>query len=474
MIGDTRGNRTIQADGRSAPYNRPSQEMVKRSPTIRPRLAICVAAALVGVIVTVASFYPGYMSTDSLAQFSDARTGTYDSGHPAIMSAVWSVLNRIVPGPLGMLLLHNLVFWVSLSLVVYLARIGSAAAGALILAIGLFPPNFIMLAQIWKDVGMGATLLSAYALLLLADRKQSRTLVIAGLGSLFYPLAVRYNGALAVLPLAIWGGCIATRVFSGGIRKSLIGGVGLGVAAFLLLLIMSVTTNRTLTGGRATYPIQTILSHDLAGISVRSDAFLMPRYVVSEVPTMNLEVLKTTYSPHLDSIFWRRDSLPTFPWVDDEERFSQLLFAWTSTVPTHLPQYFAHRWDVFRSQMSIGTPRVCYPYALGIQENEWGLTVLRSPLNLKVMEIINSLEHGLLFRGWFYLILVLAVPFILAAVFRATAIQTIVLGLSGAMYALGYLFVGQGCEFRFMWWPVLVTVLLPIVAFCKAGRDLDS
>jgi hypothetical protein len=459
---------TLQTDGHPGQNSYALHESIKRPSRTQPRSLLCASAALVGIIVTVSSFYPGYMSTDSLWQLRAARSVSFDDFHPPIMSAVWSILDRIVPGPLGMLVLHNLVFWASLALVVSLTRLGNLAAAALILAVGFFPPNFILLAHIWKDVGMGVTLLSAYALLLLADRRRSRALVIAGLCSLLYPLAVRHNAAFAVLPLSIWGGCIAVRVFRVGVRRPVLGGLGIGVAAFALLLFLAGTTNRILTGGRTTFPIQGILMHDLAGISVRSDVLLVPSYILAEVPTMEIGTLKLIYSPSIDSIFYRKDNLPALFYTSDEQKFYDLVATWKTVIPANLSHYLAHRWDVFRAQMSMGSRNVCYPYSSGIQENEFGLSVLKSPLNVKVMDFINRLQNSLLFRSWLYFILVITLPLGLAMMFRDTAIQTMALGLSGSMYAIPYFFLSQGCDFRYMWWPALATVLVPVAALCKA------
>jgi hypothetical protein len=62
-------------------------------------LPICV---LVGIIVTVAIFYPGYLSPDSLVQLSQGRSGVFNDWHPPVMSWLWGIFDRMIPGPLAM------------------------------------------------------------------------------------------------------------------------------------------------------------------------------------------------------------------------------------------------------------------------------------------------------------------------------------------------------------------------------------
>src|SRR5438309_1185367 len=68
-------------------------------------------AALLCMIFTVAVYYPGYMSPDSVVQLGQARFGVTSNYYPPLMAYIWAVTDRILPGPAGMLILHNLVFW---------------------------------------------------------------------------------------------------------------------------------------------------------------------------------------------------------------------------------------------------------------------------------------------------------------------------------------------------------------------------
>src|SRR4029079_14684594 len=51
--------------------------------------------------------HPGFMSFDSSWQLQEARAGHYTNWHPPVMAALWSILDRIVSGPAGMLMVQS-------------------------------------------------------------------------------------------------------------------------------------------------------------------------------------------------------------------------------------------------------------------------------------------------------------------------------------------------------------------------------
>ena len=120
----------------------------------------CCFAAAIGLSLTILTFFPGHMNRDALLQLSEARAMVFYDWHPPLMSWIWSGLDRVMPGPLGMFVFHNTLFWAGLGLVIYLLRLAPAPSAILILAIGLFPPIFSALGTVWKDVGMASSFLT--------------------------------------------------------------------------------------------------------------------------------------------------------------------------------------------------------------------------------------------------------------------------------------------------------------------------
>ncbi|MBA3357229.1 MAG: hypothetical protein H0U18_15075 [Pyrinomonadaceae bacterium] len=110
-------------------------------------------------------FYPGYMSPDSLDQWNQGRTRTFWDYHPPLMSMVWGILDRFIPGPFGMLLLHNAIFWTGAAVFWRHTRRKSILLGLGLSSFAFLPPVLALLSTIWKDVGLGASLFLASALL---------------------------------------------------------------------------------------------------------------------------------------------------------------------------------------------------------------------------------------------------------------------------------------------------------------------
>src|SRR4051812_38167548 len=94
-----------------------SQAWVIRS-RLKPRLVFFVAAAC--ALFTVAVYFPGYMSPDSVEQLRQARFGVPNNMYPPLMAYIWSITDKIWPGPAGMLILNNIVFWFSLAAIAFM------------------------------------------------------------------------------------------------------------------------------------------------------------------------------------------------------------------------------------------------------------------------------------------------------------------------------------------------------------------
>jgi hypothetical protein len=154
------------------------------------------AVLVAGFAVFVAYGFPGYMSTDSVQQLFEARTGHFSDGHPPLMAFEWRFLDRIVAGPILMLLVQGSVFLVGLY---YLLRrlLAPRAAAWTAIAIFLYPPVMTTMAVIWKDSQMAALLVSGTAAIL-SPRLRVR---VAGLALLAAACAIRYNALVAAVPL---------------------------------------------------------------------------------------------------------------------------------------------------------------------------------------------------------------------------------------------------------------------------------
>lgn len=110
-----------------------------------------------GWIGTLIAFYPGFMSTDSINQYSQTLSGVYNDHHPIIFAKLWSVLDDIVSGPFLMLLLQASIYWLAI-LILYLKK-KTYGKSRLIILMGFSPFLLSILGVIWKDIHFAVALL---------------------------------------------------------------------------------------------------------------------------------------------------------------------------------------------------------------------------------------------------------------------------------------------------------------------------
>jgi hypothetical protein len=426
-------------------------------PLSRATIALAVLAAAAGFAFTVVCYVPGYLTSDPIDQLTQARRHVYSDWHPPLMAWLWGQLDRIFPGPAGMLVFHAALFWGALTLVA-LSTFESAAwlPAGFTLVVGLLPPVFSLLGTIWKDVGMAAALLLAFGLLLHADRRGSRTALVLAVPALFYAFGVRHNAVIAVAPLVVWFGLIAARP-----RRRLLAAT---VSATLTLSFFALSSwiNYGLLNARHSYPTQQILVHDLAAVSIATKHYQLPEFMKEGGQPSTMDELGDVYTPQLiDPLFCCDDTVPRFNLTYDKRRFDELAKTWARVIPHNLKPYLAHRAEAFRLQLAIGEKDVCFPFQSGTDPNPLGLRFQHSPLNTRVTEFLTRFENSLLFRGWFYL--AVSAAGLLLSLIRRGSIRRAAMALaaSGFLYGAAYFFIGTTCDFRMAWWTAVSAIVLP-------------
>jgi len=398
------------------------------------------------------------MSPDSISQLAQGRQMSFSDWHPPVMSLLWGLLDRIAPGPAGMLILHNIMFWGGLSLFVYGLGLSQAWSVAAIFLVGFSPPVFALLSTIWKDVGMGCSLLLACGLLLWAERTRSKLAWGAAIVLLWYGLAVRHNAIIAVFPLATWAALISHSLLSSR-RDNSRSSRALRASLLVVLLVVAATSvNRLLTKTDSPRPVQQILVHDLVAVSLETNHLYLPDYLIAALSSRDVHALKPLYTPDGVVPLFCCD-IGRLPIVSEPYKFSQLRAEWRSTIPRHLGAYIKHRATVYESELGIGRATVCSPYWKGIDPNPFNLEFRPNSLNQRIMRILSKVSDSPLFRGWLYL----AILGVLLTLFWRSSSHDrtagIFIGMSGLLYTAGNFFVVTTCDFRMHWWIVLATYL---------------
>src|SRR6187549_308043 len=168
---------------------------------------------LFGFGLTLWAFYPGMLSSDSIASLGEGRSGIITDQNSPVMSYLLGSLDHIIAGTGLMLIIQVAVFWIAIALIWRAIYQRSLVAGLAVVLFPFLPQILSQIPTIWKDVGMAIALLMSVALVFFAKKTGSKTALFLSPIFLFYGLAARLNSLPAVLPIAIWSGFVAASLF---------------------------------------------------------------------------------------------------------------------------------------------------------------------------------------------------------------------------------------------------------------------
>ncbi len=417
-------------------------------------------AAAAGLTLVVAACHPGFMISDSISQLRQARTGEYSNLFPPTTAFVWRQLDRLVPGPLGMLLAQNLAFWSGLALVTR-ALLPAPSAALAVAAAGGLPPVFGWLGTVMIDVQMGSALLLASGLLLRARVHRSRALLAASLAPLAYATAIRHNAAFAMIPLALLTGMTARDLLWPHARAWRALAAGAACAALIAGTTSALNTRLT----RHRHWPDAILLHDILAISIASGEDFIPDRVRSDTAG-RLDHLVTLYDPYsADSLVWNAKPVP--PGARTQREYRETVDAWAVAVRRHPWVYVKHRARMLLPLLGIGEQHPTWPFRWGDDWNDLVPPYMETALGRRVHAALVATERSPLFCGWPYVAIAVAA---VALAWRRDA--AIALFAASALAYIAPLFViAPSATFRYLWWPVLVAVA---IATRTAARALAS
>lgn len=414
-------------------------------------------------------YYPGFMSGDSFSQYKQVKgVEALTTIHPVVLVYLWRCLDLVVPGPGGLFLFHLVVYWTAVLL--FASYVGSSAKGRVagVVALGLFPPTFIVSLHIWKDASMLVCSLLAVALLAWHLERPTRWLLLAAGLLLFYALAVRHNAVFGMLPLVFF---LATRVaaqrgWTSFARKA---GVFVVLAGLMLGGANVVNTYNV----RKFNMIGLLLGWDLSAVSVYSDQLLVPRelFVDASAPDeILLDRLKQQFtSDFCFPLFKSRVLNGYLP----REANRLLARIWARTMVQHWRTYLRHRIIVARRLLGLGMP-LCLPYHLyGIDGNEYGFRFVNrdTPVHQAMWSLMARVCTTHVYRPWVYLLPAVLVSAVVLRRGKAVwaspgLVLALTLSLGAVLSCCSLFLLAPGTEYRYMIWTVAGS-LWSLVLFAK-------
>lgn len=453
-----------------------------------------IAATLVcalGFCISLAINYPGFLTYDSVEQLLDARTGAYTDWHPPLMAAIWGVLDRIVPGSLGMLVLQSALVWVGTALLVRAWFSGAGTSPAWLVApaiVVLLPPVFSFSGAIVKDILMwGAFVLAlGLAATMRPFAVQPKTLFVlhaaATLAALMLAIMLRYNAVFAALPILAL--CALRAIGTPTLRRAIIAGV-VAVCGCAVLVAAGVRISNAM----AVYhrrPAMSVQIFDVSGVIAYLKDRDAQQALYDRIPAIirapgGLDKLLTVYP----SYYWEtpfaedareaafacplRDETPRlhrlsrfdtcFFVTDAESRAMQRL--WIDTIAHHPLLWLFHRIQMFRHVVGANDRHLWEGSfmrqakgrsltGVDLSGRIYGDKVPRpTRLQQAISDTFERLSNTWLYRPWIYLLLGAGV--VGTAVWRRdwAYLDTIVVGTSGLAHEAGLFFLAPSADFRY-------------------------
>jgi len=224
------------------------------------------------------------------------------------------------------------------------------------------------------------------------------------------------------------------------------------------------------------------LVHDLAGISARTDGYLMPAYVD---PRLDLPMLKGRYTPVSGDPLLFDMSNPIVKLVFHKAEADDLKRTWFWAVLRHPLDYLRHRLATFLCLLGIEAPQ---PYQLYQPDTDlfgahWHKLTDDMHIGNPDNAVLDFYRHRLMptlletpmFRGYAYDIALLAM-ILLALLRRRGARDAVIVALgSGALLHQAALFVASPAAlFRYLYPSVLITLAILLLTLSHPHRSPAS
>jgi hypothetical protein len=433
-----------------------------------PAVLAILAIVVVGFALSVAVFYPGYMTVDAAYVYKaidPSRRGDWQS---PVMSLVWGWIDPIAPGSLSMLLLMVMLYWASFALIGLTVARRSPWLGVAVPVLAFVPPAFALMGLIWRDVLFADAWLLAGALAFATARSRPALrwpAQILAMGLVAFGVLLRPNAIIAAPVLALY----VLWPWTFNLRRAaivLLPGALLGYA-----LIEGVYYN--LLKAERQKPLHSLLVFDLGGISYFTRSNQFPVTFTPEQTA--LLYTGKCYDPAKWDYYWTVE--PCKFVMDRLEDKRDVMFgqprlteAWVKAVTAHPLAWLRHRATFMatflgRSNLAIPIWELDRPERAVHADN---------PLFMELVALHNALHPTWLFRPGLWLALA-AAACALAWRRRSTASGAFAVGLtaSAVVYVLTFFPLGVASDFRYAYWAVLAG-LVGAVAALSARNEPEA
>jgi hypothetical protein len=421
-----------------------------------------VALLAAGFALTMAAFYPGYMTVDAEWVYKAIKGDLGDWQSP-VMSVLWGWIDPIAPGSMSMFLLMALLYWSGFGLIAFTVARSHAWLGIATVLLAFMPPAFFFAGLIWRDILFADLWLFAAALVFATAARpaairwpaQTVAMILVAVGVLLRPNAIVAAPLLAAY--VAWPSAFHWK----RVAVILIPGI---VAGYALIHV----TYYTVLNAERLNPLHSVFVFDLGGISYYSGE---NRFPVSFTPEQTAMLFSDTcYNPERWDYYWHIapcDFVMRRLERKDDKVFGtpRLVAAWRNAVLSDPIAYLKHRATFMRTFLSRD---VLLIPVLDLNEPSRQVHT-RNPLFMAMIAVQNALQPTWLLSLGFWLAIAIAVC-AAAWPIRATAAGAFAFGATGSsvVYVLSFFPFGVAADFRYGYWCVLASLVGAVAVI--AGR----
>jgi hypothetical protein len=437
-----------------------------QSESINRNMRLPVSAAAVGPIYWIAlfgftlsifTFFPGWMSNDSIIQYREAHSGAFNGWHPVLMAWWWRQLDHLYQGPALFLIQNLMLYWGGWGLLANALRHTRGKYAYFTPLFGLWPALFFVLGEIWKDVAYACCQFLAWTIIINAYCWQRKTFWLercALVALLSFSIGVKTNGIVATPFLFIFW--LHTDDVRFGKRFA-----GLAVLLTTLVALIPYGITRGLPVKRDN-PFQYTQVYDLLAISVKSGHNLLPAYINKRVQLSESELAGIYIIGNNDALFYRltKDLVGLRSQTASDALILQN--SWLNAIREHPGDYLSHRYDLFLSLLRIGQPTAAYVASPLVVQNEFGLSFTGN----KMSDWLNMqpAEHPWEFYPWLYFLLTIIA---LAALFlkKKHRFLASLIGASSLTFTIPHFFIAPASDFRYLYYTYFCSAIVIALAF---------
>lgn len=434
------------------------QAAARSTPLPRSLYSWALAA---GLLIVLAAGLPGHMTTDSVIQLAEGRTGAQRSFNPAFMSWLLGRFDSLLSGTSLFVAFNVALLFGALAALPRLAGRVHWLAAPVLLTVVLTPQILIYQGIVWKDVFFANAAIAGMVLLAFAAERRGgalsgRAAWAGGLALLVVAALVRQNGILA-----LGAGALAYGVATGsqhGWRRGFTSAGALLAAGLVLFLVASLAMSKVMPSSSpqaAGAGLRIIQHFDLVGVAARDPkASLEPLDTEDPKAAATLRSLAPRgYNPERVDYVSEAPGLGEALWRTPKGTVPR---TWAHVATAEFPDYAAHRLAVFRQVFLTPEIRVCLPLSTGVQGPDAVLRELDMPprQDLRDNELYNYatrfFDTPIMSHLSFAL---LSLGVMMALILRGRPSDWVLAGLqAGALaFAGSFLAIALACDYRYLY-----------------------